>query len=194
MKKFNIKLILGIFISLIVLTIGIGAINKYITAHRYEVIDNSTTNESKAELNSVVEVITKGTYQNIQSIENEKERAYIVVADENVNDEQINEIIKIGTNLDVKISFLDNDIVNKNSEIQRNGDTIIPRGIDLERIVKEKEMEAVNLKNFYSFNSPDTKSVVIFIEDMKNLENSKAQFDKKIKGLKSEGYIFKAFA
>ncbi|MGL4849826.1 MAG: hypothetical protein ACRC28_13020 [Clostridium sp.] len=194
MKKVNIKLILGILVSLVVLTIGIVGIDKYLKAHRYEVIDTSTTYESKEELNSVVEVITKGTYQSVQSLEKEKEKAYIVVADENVNDSQINDIIKMGSDLNVKISFLDNDVVNKNSEIQRNGDTVIPRGVNLERIVREKQIEAVNLDSFYSFNSPDTKSVVLFIGNAKKLENSKSEFNKKVENLKEQGYVFKAFA
>ncbi|MGL4873241.1 MAG: hypothetical protein ACRC30_01125 [Clostridium sp.] len=194
MKKLNIRLILGIVIALLVVTIGIGGINKYLTSHKYEVIEPSTTNESKEELNSVVEVITKGTYESIQSLNNEKEKAYVVIADKNIDDSDINKIIKIGTDLNIKISFLDNNIVNKNENVQRNGDTIVSNGINLERNIKEKQIEAVNLEKFYSFNAEDTKSVVIFVENVKKLEDSKEKFNEKIKDLKSEGYMFKAFA
>ncbi|MGL5415238.1 MAG: hypothetical protein ACRDAU_06230 [Clostridium sp.] len=195
MKKLNKGLIFGIFMVLLALTLGMVIVKGSISSQKYEVVTtNNTINESQEQLNSVVEVITKATYQNVRSLKNEKEKGYVVVADKDITDGEINEIINIGRNLNIKISFLENDVVKMNKKIQQSGDTVIPNGVDLNRALEESKIDALNLDQLYTFKSDDKRSMVVFIENAKELEKHKGEFNEKIDDLKAEGYKFRAFS
>ncbi|MGL5647075.1 MAG: hypothetical protein ACRDDY_04435 [Clostridium sp.] len=195
MKKLNKGLIFGVFIVLLALTLGMVIVKGNISSQKYEIVTtNNTINESQEQLNSVVEVITKATYQNVKSLKNEKEKGYVVVADKDITEGEINAIINIGKGLNIKISFLENEAVNKNSRIQQSGDTVIPNGVDLNRALEESKIDALNLNQLYTFKSDDKKSMVVFIENVKELEKHKGEFNEKIDDLKAEGYKFRAFS
>ncbi|ENZ01323.1 hypothetical protein HMPREF1092_02031 [Clostridium thermobutyricum] len=113
--------ILTIILSCLILTFAIKFINMEVHKERFEVVDsnNSISQKNSNEANSVVKVIQGQKYQKTNRLNNSQKTTYIIVDDKNIDEESIDRLLNLSSDLNLKITFIDNnEIINEDDKIE----------------------------------------------------------------------------
>lgn len=132
--------ILTIILSCLILTFAIKFINMEIHKERFEVVtsNNSINKQNSKEVNSVVKVIKDQQYQKANRLSNSQKTVYIIVDDKNINEKNIDRLLNLSNDLNLKITFIDNnEIINKDDKIEFSGNTVLPEELDLYKLIEK---------------------------------------------------------
>lgn len=193
----NKKVFLAIIIlSGLVLVMGFKFIYMGIHKDSFEIVkSNNSNNINNKEISSVVEVIKDQQYQKINRLTSDDKTAYIIVDDKNINEQNIDMLLNLSNEMNLKLTFInDNEYIGNNDKIEYSGNTVIPKELDLNELIKNNKLKSFDLSQEPRANELDKKSVVLMVHDMKSLGENNTILKNEVKSLKDSGYTFKALA
>ena len=193
----NKKVFLAIIILIgLVLVMGFKFIYMGIHKDSFEIVtSNNSNNINNKEISSVVEVIKDQQYQKINRLASDDKTAYIIVDDKNINEQNIDMLLNLSNEMNLKLTFInDNEYIGNNDKIEYSGNTVIPKELDLNKLIKNNKLKSFDLSQEPRANELDKKSVVLMVHDMKSLGENNTIFKNEVKSLKDSGYTFKALA
>ncbi|WP_436513801.1 hypothetical protein [Clostridium thermobutyricum] len=187
--------ILTIILSCLILTFAIKFINMEIHKERFEVVtsNNSINKQNSKEVNSVVKVIKDQQYQKANRLSNSQKTVYIIVDDKNINEKNIDRLLNLSNDLNLKITFIDNnEIINKDDKIEFSGNTVLPEELDLYKLIENNKLEYFKLSEGLKINNSNTNGIIMIIDNIQSLGENNSNFKNAVKDLKEKGYSFKA--
>lgn len=187
--------ILTIILSCLILTFAIKFINMEIHKERFEVVtsNNSINKQNSKEVNSVVKVIKDQQYQKANRLSNSQKTVYIIVDDKNINEKNIDRLLNLSNDLNLKITFIDNnEIINEDDKIEFSGNTVLPEELDLYKLIEKNKLEYFKLSEGFKINNSNTNGIIMIIDNIKSLGENNSNFKNAVKDLKEKGYSFKA--
>ncbi|MGV3025464.1 hypothetical protein ACED96_07050 [Clostridium thermobutyricum] len=187
--------ILTIILSCLILTFAIKFINMEIHKERFEVVtsNNSINKQNSKEVNSVVKVIKDQQYQKANRLSNSQKTVYIIVDDKNINEKNIDRLLNLSNDLNLKITFIDNnEIINEDDKIEFSGNTVLPEELDLYKLIEKNKLEYFKLSEGLKINNSNTNGIIMIIDNIQSLGENNSNFKNIVKDLKEKGYSFKA--
>lgn len=187
--------ILTIILSCLILTFAIKFINMEIHKERFEVVtsNNSINKQNSKEVNSVVKVIKDQQYQKANRLSNSQKTVYIIVDDKNINEKNIDRLLNLSNDLNLKITFIDNnEIINEDDKIEFSGNTVLPEELDLYKLIENNKLEYFKLSEGLKINNSNTNGIIMIIDNIQSLGENNSNFKNTVKDLKEKGYSFKA--
>lgn len=187
--------ILTIILSCLILTFAIKFINMEIHKERFEVVtsNNSINKQNSKEVNSVVKVIKDQQYQKANRLSNSQKTVYIIVDDKNINEKNIDRLLNLSNDLNLKITFIDNnEIINEDDKIEFSGNTVLPEELDLYKLIEKNKLEYFKLSEGLKINNSNTNGIIMIIDNIQSLGENNSNFKNAVKDLKEKGYSFKA--
>ena len=187
--------ILTIILSCLILTFAIKFINMEIHKERFEVVtsNNSINKQNSKEVNSVVKVIKDQQYQKANRLSNSQKTVYIIVDDKNINEKNIDRLLNLSNDLNLKITFIDNnEIINEDDKIEFSGNTVLPEELDLYKLIEKNKLEYFKLSEGLKINNSNTNGIIMIIDNIQSLGENNSNFKNTVKDLKEKGYSFKA--
>lgn len=187
--------ILTIILSCLILTFAIKFINMEIHKERFEVVtsNNSINKQNSKEVNSVVKVIKDQQYQKANRLSNSQKTVYIIVDDKNINEKNIDGLLNLSNDLNLKITFIDNnEIINEDDKIEFSGNTVLPEELDLYKLIEKNKLEYFKLSEGFKINNSNTNGIIMIIDNIQSLGENNSNFKNAVKDLKEKGYSFKA--
>lgn len=187
--------ILTIILSCLILTFAIKFINMEIHKERFEVVtsNNSINKQNSKEVNSVVKVIKDQQYQKANRLSNSQKTVYIIVDDKNINEKNIDRLLNLSNDLNLKITFIDNnEIINEDDKIEFSGNTVLPEELDLYKLIENNKLEYFKLSEGLKINNSNTNGIIMIIDNIQSLGENNSNFKNIVKDLKEKGYSFKA--
>ncbi|OPX49187.1 hypothetical protein [Clostridium thermobutyricum] len=187
--------ILTIILSCLILTFAIKFINMEIHKERFEVVtsNNSINKQNSKEVNSVVKVIKDQQYQKANRLSNSQKTVYIIVDDKNINEKNIDRLLNLSNDLNLKITFIDNnEIINEDDKIEFSGNTVLPEELDLYKLIENNKLEYFKLSEGLKINNSNTNGIIMIIDNIQSLGENNSNFKNAVKDLKEKGYSFKA--
>lgn len=187
--------ILTIILSCLILTFAIKFINMEIHKERFEVVtsNNSINKQNSKEVNSVVKVIKDQQYQKANRLSNSQKTVYIIVDDKNINEKNIDRLLNLSNDLNLKITFIDNnEIINEDDKIEFSGNTVLPEELDLYKLIEKNKLEYFKLSEGFKINNSNTNGIIMIIDNIQSLGENNSNFKNAVKDLKEKGYSFKA--
>lgn len=168
-------------------------ISNYKNTYKYEIIDRVSDTTDNVEIESIIKAINNSKYSSIDELKNIQYTAYIVVNCENLQQKNVEDILKESKVLGVNLTFMNIEGKACDMEkLEKMGYTIVPQDKILEEEIKKNGIQSVKLKDGIEVSKLENQSIIIYIENGASLGKEDSNLKKEVKELRSKGYKFKA--